>query len=272
LKPIIRSQSIQALPKGIAVCIPWYDSGEDRRRKAYKWCVNWWAEYGFIPVIGLGKSRAEMCNHAAEQALAAGASILVFADADSWGSFDQIMAATIEAQSNVLVHAFETYVRLDAGTTVQGLRIPPERSDPARYSARGKRTTQHVSGLSAISAELWNRIGGFDERFDKWGFEDQAFHLACEVLGDGSPTRVSGTAIHWAHRSAPTKLVTPTPETINLIQSYCAAAGRIPEYGRTGKLRHSGAIVIETSEPDPDRMREILAEEGGPLSAKSAVS
>ncbi len=56
------------------------------------------------------------------------------------------------------------------------------------------------------------------------------------------------------------------------MQNYCEAAGHIPEYGRTGKLKHSGAIVIEALKPDPDRMREILAEEGGPLSTKFAVS
>jgi hypothetical protein len=260
------------VPGDVAICIPWRDSGDYRRLQAYKWCVNWWALHGFTTVIGVGQSRAEMCNHAAQQALANGKEILVFADADTWAPSLQVVSATDVARNNVLVHAFETYSRLDANTTIQGLRTAHEHIRPERYYNRGKRTTEHVSGLSVVSAELWDRVGGFDERFDKWGFEDQAFHLACEVLGDGPPERVPGYSIHWAHKPDPNKHVNPSIETISLMRDYCAAAGRIPGSGRTGKLGRAGTIVIETSKPDPEGMREVLANEGGPLSAKSVVS
>jgi hypothetical protein len=259
------------VPNDVAICIPWRDSGDERRRRAYKWCVEWWASCGLRPVIGLGQSRAEMCNHAARQALDNGYRVLVFADADTWCPPSQVVRAAALAREGRLALAYEVYSRLDGSATAHGLRQRPAQVSPERYARMGKQTRDHVSGLVAVSADLWSRVGGFDERFTKWGFEDQAFYLACEVLGDGAPVRVPGLALHWAHRADPTRGMDPSIETICLMGEYCNAAGRIPEYGRTGKLGRSGAIVVGTGGPDPAGMREVLAEEGGPLSARSAV-
>lgn len=259
------------VPDDVFICVPWRDSGDHRRLQAYKWCCNWWAAHGFRVVVGLGRSRAEMCNHAARQAIAAGAGVLVFADADTWAPAAQVLEAAERARGDVLVHAFTKYSRLDSGSTQQALRqgynVRAERLGP-----RGKVSTAHVSGLLAVSAELWSRVGGFDERFEKWGFEDQAFHLACGVLGDGPPERVEGYAVHWAHRADPASREQPAVEAICLMGSYCEAAGEVPTHGRTGKLGQRGAIVVSSAGPDRARMREVLAEEGGPLGARSAVS
>jgi len=260
-------------PSDVVICIPWRDSGDERRRAAYKWCLKWWYWHGFTVVSGQGQSRAEMCNDAAEQAALLGASVFIFADADTWAPAEQVRQAADAARSvPVLIHAFQTYSKLDSSATIQGLRTAQSKISPARYSRMGKRTNEHVSGLSAVSAELWGRIGGFDERFDKWGFEDQAFHLACEVLGDGPPARIPGIAIHWAHRADPTRNVQPSQEHLELMQKYCHAAGRVPAYGRTGRLARAGLIALATNDADPAGMREVLAEEGGPLWARSAVS
>ena len=163
------------------------------------------------------------------------------------------------------------YSRIGAGETAQGIRVPVHAAKPARLAARGTRTSEHVSGLSAISVELWNRVGGFDQRFNRWGFEDHAFHLACEVLGDEPPDRVEGPAIHWHHRADMTRNMDPIASHIELMQAYCRAAGRIPDYGRTGKLGKSGRISLDGAATGPEGMREVLAEEGGPLSHGFAV-
>lgn len=265
------STEVLEIPQDLVICMPWRDSGDERRRRAYKWCMEWWTRYGFQVVVGQGQSRAQMCNDAAEQAQLLGAKVLVFADADTWAPASQVLAAAEAARKNVLVHAFESYNRMDTGTTQAMLRRQQSSLDVQALSRRGKPSTVHVSGLSAISVELWNQVGGFDERFMKWGFEDQAFHLACEVLG-GVVERVPGTAIHWAHGMDPTQRKQPDSNALNLMSAYCSAAGRIPEHGRTGKLGRAGLIVSETVSPNPIRMREVLAEEGGPLWARSAVS
>jgi GT2 family glycosyltransferase len=259
-------------PRDVAVLIPWRPSGDHRRQDAFKWCSAWWAEHGLPTVVGSGQSRAEMCNDAARRALAEGYRVLVFADADTWAPAQQVLEAAERARAGVLVHAFDVYSRLASGTTTQGLRVPRASINPRRYAAMGTRTAGHVSGLSAVSAELWARVGGFDERFERWGFEDQAFHLACEVLGDGPPERVGGAAIHWAHRADPAKAAGPDGAATALMAAYCEAAGRVPEHGRTGKLARRGVIAISAGGPDADSMRDILSGPGGPLCPPDAVS
>lgn len=54
------------------------------------------------------------------------------------------------------------------------------------------------SGLVACPRILWDAVGGFDERFVGWGFEDMAFWSACCALGDGFQ-RVTGIAVHLWH-------------------------------------------------------------------------
>lgn len=257
---------------GLYVCMPWRDGTDTRRRAAYRWCVGHWEHHGFRVITGSGQSRAEMCNDAARQAIAAGADVLIFADADTWAEPEQVIEAAERARtSNTLVHAFDVYSRVGAGETAQGIRLPYGATKLSRIALRGARTTEHVSGLSAVSLELWRRVGGFDERFDRWGFEDHAFHLACEVLGDGPPGRVEGIAVHWHHRADPTRNTDPVTAHVELIQKYCRAAGRVPAYGRTGKLGKIGRISLDGTERSPEGMREVLAEEGGPLPGGTAV-
>jgi hypothetical protein len=269
----VKIEAVKEEWNGIYICIPWRDGADIRRRQAYKWCVNYWQHHGFEVVTGTGQSRAEMCNDAAALAIEAGADVLVFADADTWAAPEQVAAAVTRArESNALVHAYDVYARVGAGETAQAIRVPAHAVKPQRLAARGAKFTEHVSGLLAVSVELWDRVGGFDERFIKWGFEDHAFDMACQLLGDGPPGRVPGPAIHWHHRADPTKAQNIEPETLRLIAAYCAAAGRVPTSGRTAKLARSGLLPdAEGWHPDPIRMRAVLAEEGGPLSGKVAV-
>lgn len=57
------------------------------------------------------------------------------------------------------------------------------------------------SSMLAIARPLWEATGGFDERFQGWGWEDVAFCHACSTFGGGI-TRLPGTLWHLWHPPA----------------------------------------------------------------------
>lgn len=50
----------------------------------------------------------------------------------------------------------------------------------------------------AVTRDLWDRIGGWDERFIGWGAEDWAWHVSCEELA-GPAIRHPDPVIHLHH-------------------------------------------------------------------------
>jgi hypothetical protein len=63
----------------------------------------------------------------------------------------------------------------------------------------------YVSGCQVISRQLWDQIGGFDERFESYGGEDDAFHAATVALTghDARQDRLPGSAWHLWHAHSP---------------------------------------------------------------------
>lgn len=62
---------------------------------------------------------------------------------------------------------------------------------------------QMVSSVNVVTRQLWNDVGGFDEGFIGWGFEDNAFCVACRTFGGGEEIRIQGDLWHFFHRTAP---------------------------------------------------------------------
>ena len=53
------------------------------------------------------------------------------------------------------------------------------------------------TGIHAMRTEVWDRAGGYDERFDGWGFEDTAMRLVLSTFYRNRPGR--GTAVTLWH-------------------------------------------------------------------------
>lgn len=62
------------------------------------------------------------------------------------------------------------------------------------------RLTDACSSLVVVSRKLWDEVGGFDEQFVGWGWEDVAFRIACETLGDGPMQKIGARIWHLYHR------------------------------------------------------------------------
>lgn len=72
------------------------------------------------------------------------------------------------------------------------------------WTEKGMVTTTWFDSVScsvAVPRALWDRVGGFDERFVGWGYEDTAFVIACETYTDQLLMRVNSQCWHLHHSS-----------------------------------------------------------------------
>lgn len=107
-------------------------------------------------------------------------------------------AAQLAVESHRAALAYREYVPLTREATARllsGSTAPPTLADVKDPPGV---TRANVSGCIVVPRFLWDRIGGFDERFVGWGGEDVAFAAACRVLC-GSIERVDGRVFHLWH-------------------------------------------------------------------------
>jgi hypothetical protein len=76
--------------------------------------------------------------------------------------------------------------------------IPPPEALESEYGSFGPTW----SSCQAIHRQLWDVIGGFDERFVGWGCEDWAFWTACNAMAGGHK-RIEGAVHHLWHPRSP---------------------------------------------------------------------
>lgn len=83
---------------------------------------------------------------------------------------------------------------------------------------------RHYSSIVCVPRALWEQVGGFDERFEGWGGEDDAFHTACSVLADGFE-RLNGPVWHLWHPTSPHRSIHDPlyKQALALTQRYWAA-------------------------------------------------
>lgn len=122
--------------------------------------------------------------------------IIVILDADVIAPVEQIDQAIKTAlETGHMTLAFDHYVNVSEEATervLSGSAEWPAESD-ALYTM-----DHHLSSIIAVPRPLWDRVGGFDERFAGYSFNDVQFALACQTLGGGME-RVPGTVWHLYH-------------------------------------------------------------------------
>lgn len=175
------------------VCVPWRESPS--RLPAYKRVRRFWEAHGFDVILGdsdpeLPFNLSQARNNAVRRA---DTDIVIVADADTLVSIDAVHTA-IE-MPEAIVWPFIDY-----------LRISSDWVDAEDLSAVPilHRHPRSVGGVYVCDrAEYW-RLGGFDERFVGWGYEDNAFALLARTFSTAG--RVTGVAYsfeHEARRSQP---------------------------------------------------------------------
>lgn len=216
---------------------PWRDRLWTYVREQVEAAVDW-------PIVeGLDEgdqpmNRAAARNRAAEQA--GDWDVAVFLDADTVPDFENLRRAVELADGSPggrLALAQNEFRSLTRESTKQVLAGKVEPVDAAvRWVYPNPK-----SSCIAIGRATWEKVGGYDERFDGWGWEDSSIFHACQALA--GIARLEGACHHCWHPRSPEK--DPRSEAYQANEALGA---------RYKAARH-----------DADAMREILAEPGGPL-------
>lgn len=143
-------------------------------------------------------NRAAARNQAAEEAGEWDVAVLL--DADTVPDLDNAKEAVdLAAQKRALVCAQTEFRSLAKASTKEVLAGSVDVHDAAvRWVYPNPK-----SSCIAIGRELWEALGGYDERFQGWGFEDSSFFHACQAIG--GIERLEGECSHLWHPKSPEK-------------------------------------------------------------------
>lgn len=167
------------------VLVPWNTATtNDLRVEALRRVMRHLGDAGYAP-LSLGVPPSVRWSPGAARNRAAFLTtdpVIVFNDADTVCPARQIAAAiSTAAASGSLVYAYTVYQREDAdGRVDRELINPPS------------------MGCVAISRAAFDRVGGFDERFSGWGYEDVDFARRCQS-SLGPIRRIDGAVRHVWH-------------------------------------------------------------------------
>jgi hypothetical protein len=167
-----------------------------RRDRIWEFVKEWWGQAGW-PIYE-GHHEEGRFNASAARNRAASAAgewdVAVFVDADTVVfDFDLIRKAVdLAAKTNQFVRPYSDYLMVDEGTSDAVMANP-------KRPSRGYRRLGEIAhgGVHVVSRSLWNKVGGYDERFSGWGSEDTAFERACVVLAGYK--RINGQVYHLWH-------------------------------------------------------------------------
>jgi glycosyl transferase family 7 (putative galactosyltransferase) len=213
------------------------DHGE--RDGLWEFCRDYWREQ--LPEFELVEGHHEgdrPFNRSASinQAAKGHWDVAVILDSDTIVDADEVRAAVaLAAESGELVLPFHLRNMLSAEGTKEIL---------GDYVGSWNRWVKlrerdRVSCCVVVPRGLWDEVGGFDERFEGWGGEDEAFHAACTLLK--GCRRTKGEVWHLHHAASPHH------------------DHSTPLYREALQLRHRYMRITE-----PDAMRRFLTESREP--------
>lgn len=219
----------------ISFLIP-FRGGEAYRDRACAWVVERLRIFSDAEVIlsdsGPGEfSRSVARNRAIAQAQG---DVLVMVDADTAIEPMWIRHAVNLAELGQWVIPYQRYYNMTQEETDILLGRPPTTSlrEPMVWEHL---VTTAVSGIIVLPRAAVEAVGGYDERFQGWGYEDNSFQLAVDAIW-GSHIRLDAYVVHLWH---------PIPPD---------GAFESPN------INHNRALwrQYEQARGNPDRMRKVI--------------
>lgn len=176
--------------------------GVPDRDRLWAFCRTWWLNDfpDWELFEGSGPDGPFCRSHAINEAAAKAGDwdVAVIIDADVLLDPQAVRSAVdLAVATDSMTLAYHRRVLLDGPGTdkiVSGFRGNWEslgRQCPDRYDA--------CSSAVIVTRKLWDAVGGFDERFVGWGWEDVAFRVACETASGREMTKIASTCWHLFH-------------------------------------------------------------------------
>jgi len=189
------------------VFIPYKSDGGRRDRIADYTKTLFWEPNGFEVVYLANDDEEFNVSKARNLALNYDEEILLFSDSDSIPDIRLLRRAIDTAlQRNTMVFPFNTALELNKPTSDWHLDngVIPKNTRPPQAEYIRRRADELQGSIYAIPRSVFEKVGGFDEKFVGWGHEDLAFVKKLELYGH-RPIHLPGSFDHIWHSKATPK-------------------------------------------------------------------
>lgn len=201
-----------------AVAIPWR-TDHGWRERLFDWVLATWQATGLEVCVGVDDPGGPInVSRALNRARAATtADVLVVASADHIPDPVAVDNAARAATAHGWAPLFTSTAGISRAATLDLIEDRPV--DVNRHITA---QAEVCTALLAVRADVWDSVGGYDERFHGWGCEDVAFRAVLETLHPDPPVLPRRRTIALWHEAAPRDRFEANCE---LLAPYIASAG-----------------------------------------------
>lgn len=185
----------------VSLIIP-FASEDIRRLQIFDWVEERWQNVcpGFELCIGHDDpqdfNRSKARNRAFEES---SGDLIVISDADTACPIDNVLGALKAVEEgHAWVIAHSEYHSLTEEYTDWLITQPPGMMLKPPFPSNWVMHSRSQAGVLVMTRETYEKVGGYNEEFDGWGYEDNEFavRLTRQV---GQPTRCFGPMLHLWH-------------------------------------------------------------------------
>ena len=186
----------------IGVVIPWRE--QSSRLKAFNIVMDWYKDNIPEATIYLPDHPGPVWlpsatrNDGVRMAEAEECEVIIMNDADTIPQLNPLRKAVKAAEASGSIHNPYTEYRALTSTGTrevhQGINL-----DWCDY----QEVVGACSGTNVFTPETWWSLGGMDEKFKQWGYEDTAMHVAHKIIKGKSFVKNPGVVFSIGHKNQP---------------------------------------------------------------------